>query len=661
MDFFARQEHARRRTGWLVALFFAALAGLIATAYLVAVQVVGATSVSEPGYAPAPPPSMWNPDLFLLIAGGISTIVFGGTAFKLSQLRHGGGKVAESLGGRRIDPASTQYHERRLLNIVEEMALASGVPVPPVYLLTGQTGINAFAAGYSIHDAVIGVTEGAMRGLKREELQGVIAHEFSHILNGDMRLNIRLIGIVHGLLLLAIVGRVLIRLAASSRSGSGKRGGGVALFIALGLALIIIGYAGYFFGGLIKRAVSRQREYLADASAVQFTRNPLGLASALKKVGGLAQGGAVANDHAEELSHMFFADGIKRLMGGGSLFATHPPLAQRVKLLDPDFNGEFTVISQESLYASGNDDAKPREEKKKTAAGGVMGPDFIKRTIMVGGGLGGMAAHPTAMIQQIGILEADQLEASRGLLDALPGSLREAVHEPLGAQCVVIALLIAASSGGDSADAWTWVPASFTDAVGRHLDAVTHLEPRYRLILVDLALPALRALPAEQAERFVDLIDKIIRADQKIQLFEFAVMEMVRSGLRETLKLSVPRMTLNGVEMVAAEATALIGLMARLGATDDTAAEAAFRKSMDILGASFKDQALPQAGAMDLEGVKAALDRLLQTTMPVRKQLLEAAMVCLMSDQVVAENEVELFRALAATLEIPVPLSFGQA
>jgi Zn-dependent protease with chaperone function len=329
VDFFTQQEVARRRTWWLVVMFFAAIAGIIGSLYA-AIGFAYEASLDGTEYTSAPNP-MWSPEVLLAVSAIVSLIVLAGTAFKLAQLRHGGSKVAEMLGGKLVSPASTQFHERRLLNVVEEMALASGVPVPPVYVMPGQMGINAFAAGYSIHDAVVGVTEGTMRGLKREELQGVIGHEFSHILNGDMRLNIRLIGIVHGLLLLAIVGRVMMRAAMSGRRTSNKKDNVAAVFIALGLALVIVGYAGYFFGGLIKRAVSRQREYLADASAVQFTRNPQGLASALKKVGGLATGGIVNNAHAEELSHMFFADGIKRFFGGGSLFATHPPLAKRVK------------------------------------------------------------------------------------------------------------------------------------------------------------------------------------------------------------------------------------------------------------------------------------------------------------------------------------------
>ncbi len=649
MDFFARQEHARRRTGWLVGLFFAALAGLIFTAYLVLANLVVATA-DDPAYGGAPV-SLWDPGLFIMVAGAISLVVFGGTTYKLAQLRHGGGKVAEMLGGKRLDPASRQLHERRLLNVVEEMALASGVPVPPVYVMPGEKGINAFAAGYTIHDAVVGVTEGTMRGLTREELQGVVAHEFSHILNGDMRLNIRLIGILHGLLVLAIIGRILLHFASSGRSRSSKKDNGAIFFLALGLALLIIGYAGYFFGGIIKRAVSRQREYLADASAVQFTRNPIGLASALKKVGGLSQGGRIANDHAEELSHMFFADGIKRMFGGDSLFATHPPLARRVKLLDPTFNGTFEPVTEESLFRAAETEKPPPKKGAPRPGVPFAGPDFIKGTVMAGGMASGT---PMAILQQVGILGEAQLDAAGGVLDAIPDSLRDAVHDPLGAQCVVLALLVG-SSGPDSANAWTWIPAAMSDAVGRHLDALSALPSRYRLVLVDLALPVIRSLNKEQATRLVELIDNIIHADQQVHLFEFAVYEMIRTGLRETLGIPVPRVTGGEISAYASQLRLALSVMARAGGGDEAAAEKAFAEGVKSLGADGNGLTMMPTAEVTIDEVRDSLERLQTATMPVRRKILEAALACLMADGTATDDEVEVFRAFAASLEIPVP------
>jgi len=281
MDFFGHQERARRHTSWLVALYALAVGCIIVAVYLVFAVALAANGDGDT------PSSLWDPTLFAGVAVAISALVFAGSFFKTMQLSKGGSVVATSLGGRLVAPNTRNGDERKLLNVVEEMALAAGIAVPQVYLLDGESGINAFAAGFSPRDAVIGVTRGCVETLTRDELQGVIAHEFSHIVNGDMRLNIRLMGILFGILMLTIVGRVLLRTAYFSGGGSsrgGKKQGGNPLPF-IGLALMIIGYIGVFFANLIKSAISRQREYFSDASAVQYTRNPSGISGALKKIG----------------------------------------------------------------------------------------------------------------------------------------------------------------------------------------------------------------------------------------------------------------------------------------------------------------------------------------------------------------------------------------
>ena len=654
MDFFARQEDARKRTGWLVLMFFGAILGIVTTIYAGIGFLYQQAMASDDSsvYAATGSNPMWSMEAILTVGGIVSLIVLSGTAYKLAQLRHGGVKVAEMLGGRVVNPSSNQFHEKRLLNVVEEMALASGVPVPPVYVMPGQMGINAFAAGYTIHDAVIGVTEGTMRGLKREELQGVIAHEYSHILNGDMRLNIRLIGIVHGLLVLAIVGQVLMRTALYSRprrSSKKDEGGGAIVIAGIGIALMTVGYLGYFFGGLIKRAISRQREYLADASAVQFTRNPLGLAEALKKVGGLSQGGQIKNAHAEELSHMFFADGIKRFFGSGSLFATHPPLAKRIKALDPQFDGKFTPLTEDSLYLSGQENesvSTPRQDAAST------GTDFIRKTILAGGAIG---SDPSAILQQAGVLEAAQLDTVAVMMADLPAEIRAAVHDPIGAQSVVLALLLSASGNEPTADAWAWLPASYSDAVGRYMDAMQAVKSRYRLVLVDMAMPAMRSLNAEQASRFLDLMDKIIRADGKVNLFEFALQEIVRSGLREVLKIQTPRIAIRKLEGVVDSAAVLLNLMALAGAREEENAEKAFASGAAKLGEPGQLLRYSPDAKLDMEKIKEALDIIITATMPLRRQVLDAVLTCLQQDGLIEDEEFELFRAFAAALEIPVP------
>ena len=325
MDFFERQDKARRNTKLLVFYFTVAVLLLIVAVYVaVALIFTGVELKNSSGDTTF---NWAQPELFFGTALGTLAVISLGSVFKTMALSRGGRAVAELLDGRLVNPNSTDIHERKLLNVVEEMAIASGVPVPQVYVMDDEAGINAFAAGHSASDAAISVTRGCMTMLTRDELQGVIAHEFSHLLNGDMRLNLRLMGLIFGILCLTVIGRILVQTRGKKNP-----------LPLLGLALIIIGWIGVLFGRLIQAAVSRQREFLADAAAVQFTRNPGGLAGALKKIGGLGAGSQLQAAHAEEASHFFFANGLKSSFFG---FATHPPLEERIRALDPAFDGKF--------------------------------------------------------------------------------------------------------------------------------------------------------------------------------------------------------------------------------------------------------------------------------------------------------------------------------
>jgi len=290
----------------------------------------------------------WHPELFMQVAGVTVVIIAIGSLCKLAKLRKGGKAIAIALGGRALTNPSSDADERELQNIVEEMSIASGLNAPAIYVLDNEPGINAFAAGFTTEDAVIGVTKGAMRLLTRDELQGMIAHEFSHILNGDMRLNLRLVSWIHGIMWIALVGQAVLRAARAcvmwnSESDLKKAGLGLFFFGSIvGAVVYGLGSMGALFGRLIKSAVSRQREFLADAAAVQFTRNPLGLANALKKIGGLADGSRLRSPLAPEASHMFFGNGLRGSWFG--FFSTHPSLKKRIKLLDPSFDGRFPQV-----------------------------------------------------------------------------------------------------------------------------------------------------------------------------------------------------------------------------------------------------------------------------------------------------------------------------
>lgn len=353
MDFFEHQDKARRHTTLLVVYFVLAVACIIASVYLASLLIFYGAQSQTPG---GPPQELvlWNPLLLLYSALGTLGVVGLGSLYKTATLAKGGSVVAESLGGRLVDLNPPDPDERQLRDVIEEMAIAAGVPVPKIYVLDAEHGINAFAAGHAPGDAAIGVTRGCMTLLDRDELQGVIGHEFSHILNDDMRLNLRVMGLLYGILCLAVMGQILIY----SR-GRGSKGRNPMLY--LGLALIVIGAIGVFFGRLIQAAISRQREFLADASSIQFTRNPAGLSGALQKIGGA--GSRVESAHAGEASHMFFSNGLAKPFLG--MLATHPPLEVRIRAIDPGWDGQFktagVTAEMASLASQFTDNAVTRE------------------------------------------------------------------------------------------------------------------------------------------------------------------------------------------------------------------------------------------------------------------------------------------------------------
>ncbi|MDE0839521.1 MAG: M48 family metallopeptidase, partial [Kiritimatiellae bacterium] len=421
MNFFQSQEHARRQTAQLVVYYALAVVLIIAGVYMaIALTFIGVSSQAQ--HATAEAPRLWNGELALGVTIGTLLIVLMGSVFKVIQLGKGGAAVAESLGAREVNPSTTNKDERKLRNIVEEMSIASGVPMPRIFVMDNEDGINAFAAGFSIDQAVVAVTSGCIQQLTRDELQGVIAHEFSHILNGDMRLNIRLMGVLNGILIIGMLGYFVMRmtLGGGRSSRSDKKGGAIPIAV-MGLIIMAVGYIGVLFGKLIKAAVSRQREFLADASAVQFTRNPDGIANALKKIGGFDDGSRVQHAKAEQASHFFFANGVRQSFVG--LFATHPPLEERIRRVDPAFDGELKANERDAAPAAS------AHEGLSGFAGASATPERI-------------AVSAEQVVDRIGTPTPEHVAYARRLLDELPASLVDAAHEDFGSRAVVYALLL---------------------------------------------------------------------------------------------------------------------------------------------------------------------------------------------------------------------------
>jgi Zn-dependent protease with chaperone function len=646
VDFFERQDKARRHTAFLVFYFIVAVLLLIGAVYLAVLLVFGGFQLKNG--ADETTASWSQASMFLGTAVATLGIIGTGSFFKTLSLARGGRAVAELLDGRLVNSNSTDAQERKLLNVVEEMAIASGIPVPQVFVMDGEPGINAFAAGHSASDAAISVTRGAMTMLRRDELQGVIAHEFSHLLNGDMKLNLRLMGLIFGILCLTVIGRVLIR----------TRGRKNPLPL-LGLALIIIGWVGVLFGRLIQAAVSREREFLADASAVQFTRNPSGLAGALKKIGGIAQGSQLQSDRAEEASHLFFANGLKSRFFG---FATHPPLAERIKALDPSFDGNYPIVVLPDMAATTAPPPLPGVSHLAPPPPLITAAQPPPLAVVRPPPL---PIAPTIVAQQtivadIGKPRTEHLQYAIDLHQAVPPSIQTAARDPLGAHALVCAFLLAENAAireKQLAELGRSTSEAVRDETRRIWPDVQGIPPQARIPLVDLALPALRRLSPSQFEQFRSAADGLIASDEQTDLFEFMLQKIVMRHLDTRFYPERRPVTqFYDLRPLVRDAGILLSATAYAGADDPTLAQAAFSKGAESLGRIARAEIpwLPPTEC-DLTHLDAALDRFAQSVPQIKKNVLTACAETVAADAMIQQREAEILRAIADALDCPLP------
>jgi Zn-dependent protease with chaperone function len=655
-SFFENQQLARRNTKLLVLMYALAVVGVILAVDL----VLGGLYAWNIGVAPeaghlslaarlrAVPVA-----LYLWGAVGTAALILAVSAWNVMQLSSGGKAVAEMVGARRVTSDTRDPLERRLVNVVEEMAIASGVRVPAVYVMDGEAGINAFAAGYEVSDSIVAVTRGTLETLNRDELQGVIGHEFSHILHGDMRLNIRMIGVLAGIVFIGSIGEFLMR---SQRGSRDSKGG--APILAAGLALLLIGYIGLFFARLIKAAVSRQREFLADASSVQFTRNPDGIAGALDQIGAASAGSLIANRHAEDLSHMFFGQGIAVRLAG--LFGTHPPLAERIARVHTRFDRASYRKARASAVIELDADSDLSGKKsisKKDAATAVL--VTVASAGRRGADLGTQwerSASESAKL--VGSMDGAKVDYAARLLNALPPELRESLRDTQGACAALVALLLAPK------DEVRKIQLDALDAKGmsalaesaRGAEPMTRrLGPAFHMPVVDLALPAVKQAPENARRELVAALEAVIHADRRVSLHEFAVLTLVRNqlapdahpgaaGSRRLAELQGP-------------ALVVLSLVAHAGTRQDAtgsraeALQAALREGLAAMG--LPDA--PAVGALTLEKAAAALDAL-NTLAPMQKGILVKGLFATVSaDGTIRVVEAELMRLVGAVLNCPLP------
>ncbi|MCP4187177.1 MAG: M48 family metallopeptidase [Gammaproteobacteria bacterium] len=609
-------------------LFILAVAGLILLTNLLLLGI-HAYSQTDPLA-----PSLYSWQVFGAVSIGVCLLIFGGSLYKTMSLSGGGATIAEMLGGQLIPQASTEPQQRQLLNVVEEMAIAAGMPIPKIYLLADDS-INAFAAGNSPANAVIGVTHGTLTRLNREELQGVIAHEFSHIANGDMRLNIRLIGVLHGILLIGMIGYFILRsLRYSRRSSNSKNGGGIAAIALLGFGLMVIGYTGTFFGQWIKSSVSRQREYLADSSAVQFTRNRNGIANALKKIGG-SSGSYIDSSNAPEYSHAYFANGISSFWL--SLFATHPPLEKRIKQIDPAWDGKF-------MASKASQDIPPEVEKASTS-------DAAKIALSAA-----ILTSAEQAIGQVGTLNEENIEHVHQLIITMPPLLRSAAQDAFSARALIYSMLVVLQKDHQSAlsNLSQNVDTVMYTQTRSFLGEMEILQEKFKLPLLELSISALRELSPNQFVQFKIAVDKIITSDLAINLNEWIIQRFLIQQLDQHFGFRKPaRSKYARLDQVKNEVATLLSLIANVEHPDSHQAKLSFEAGItqtDIKGLEFQT-----LKSFKLDTLNRSLDKLAQLKPLVKPQLLKACMATVLHNEKVTIREIELVRTISTCLDCPMP------
>lgn len=637
MNFFDAQDKARRTSRRLVFLYLLATAAIVVgVTMIVAVSSYSFTSMSRG--VPFSTFLVNYSGLFGLVALLMVLVVIGATGFKTAVLSSGGGKVAESMGGTLVAPNVADPKLQRLRNVVEEMAIASGVPVPDIYVLEHENGINAFAAGFETGDAAVAVTQGTLDLLDRQELQGVIAHEFSHILNGDMRLNIRLMGVLFGIMVLALIGRTILR---GGRYGafSGRRGSGAVIFFA-GIGLFILGWVGIFFARVIKASVSRQREYLADASAVQFTRQTEGIANALKKIGGYQGGSHFHAADPEEVSHMLFGTGSK-LSG---LFATHPPLTERIQALDPSFKaGDYPKVMRQTFVEMAEDTqvAGLHAGTGKVAAAGSE-PKF--------------ADTITGMI---GAPDSEQIAYAASLRRSVPEALYDAAHSQELAYLLAVALVL--DRTGRHTDRQLGIA---TERLGEqrvrvireYFAELRKAGSEYRLPLLEIAFPVLKRRPDPEIDYLIDLAGRLIDVDSEIDLYEYCYYRILVSKLRQSMRpLARRKVSSDRRKAVRDAAVELLGVVARFGHDDAAKRRRAFETGLSTFGKWGRRYEYGADHAYEIRALDNALETLRALNGDGKRMLLEAVTATVMSDRTLSEAEIELIRAICASLDCPLP------
>lgn len=638
MNFFEHQYRARRRT-WLLVTYFLLAVLLIVVSVNLAVFLAFFAAGTQTGSQVISPADWLTGPISIGISLVTLVVIVLGSLHTIVKLRGGGRALADMVGARRINPNTSDLGERRLVNVVEEMSIASGTPVPELYIME-DPAINAFVAGYRPTDVVMVVTSGALESFSRDELQGVVGHEYSHIFNGDMRINIRLMGILAGILLIGQIGGFIMRSSGRRRRSSSKGGGQI---IILGIALFIIGYIGLFFGSLIKAAVSRQREFLADASSVQFTRNPDGIAGALFAIKQNSEGSKLTNAHAEDVSHFCFGDPVTKRFS--SMLATHPPLEDRIRAINPRF--DFTRKRQRPVVQN-TDSEEAVAKDSRDAATGMTGAVIAAAVVA--------SATAEQVRDSVGQVQAQHLEYGERIHAEMPQIIKAIVHDPETVRQLLYAIVITGMKEEDRHSGLELLrqegSSVIADETGGYMQIVSDVDQKYRLPVINMSIPVLKSLETDQRKDFMALLEKLVMVDRRFTIFEFALVTIIREQLAADAgrEVSVKYFKYN---QVINEINLLLSVLVRVGTGDQ---EQAIRIHTSIIQQfDCGSPAMLGSGDCKLESISRALQKLNQVTPLLKQTIIQAFADCVIHDGKIKAQEAELLQAISISIDCPMP------
>ena len=646
MDFFEQQERARRNSRWLVLWYLLAVLSVVASYCLVAglvyaflalyggVPLRGDAALEWQGFLRTYFAALARVPLqvYGVVGGIVAAFVLGVSTYRIWQLSDGGPAIAELLGARYVESSRCTPTERRLLNVVEEMAIASGIALPPVYVLDRDDAVNALVAGHTPNEAVIIVTQGTLQKLSRDELQGVMGHEFSHILNGDMALNLRLVGLLAGLTRIGELGEALVfRAAALNKELEREQRGAGAVEALFGALIAFIGFPGTFAAGAIKAAISRERELLADAASVQFTRNPDAIAGALDSILALRAHTTVRAAASEQFSHMFFANAVGHWWG----FPSHPPILERIRRAHPRFL---------------RDDYRATRHGTRNHVAVIDGAGNVVRNVRTAP----TDARATALaaVASVGHPSAQHVDYAARLLGRLPSRLREALHRSDEAELAMFALALEPVTTPREAELNALSACRGAEIRAKVVDLhvyVGGLARHHMATLADLAVPAIKEQRQKARDTFLADLTAVVEADRRVTLREFVLLTLLRQRLREGAGQPI-RTQFRNIEEVAPDAHAVVSLVALSGRAD---AQAAFEKGEKVLKLGWR--APVPMEALSTAKVSASLERLRHLAPFAKPGLLKACFETAAADGELRLAEAELVRMVAATLDCPVP------